>query len=228
MPGASRSWSSTTPAPTGRAGRSAGFADEPAVQVATCEPLGAAHARNRGAELASGPILVWLDADTQLPRAALRRFVEHVEAGFEAGFTRLGPLDGGRRAWCWWTFWNLVRRLPLARAKAMPACMFSTRAAFAEFGPFDVRVAIGEEWPILAGLHRKRPQRLIYDRTLTALSSSWRMKLRRWGYTRTFARYVWAILSPRGRVGYPDHIRHAPPARPEPSLVERDSGLVPR
>ena len=34
-------------------------------------------------------------------------------------------------------------------------------AAFEEFGPFDERVAIGEEWPILAGLYRARPGRLV-------------------------------------------------------------------
>ena len=201
----------------------------PEVQVVTCEPLGAAHARNLGANLATGRILVFLDADTHLPRDAIRRFVEHCEVrGFEAGITRLGALDGGWRARCWWAFWNLVRCLPLPRAKAMPACMFCTRAAFDEFGPFDDRVAIGEEWPILAGLYRKRPHRLIYDRTLTALTSSRRMDLQRFGYSRTFARYVWAILSLRGRVGYPDHIRHAHGPLTASSPLDRDSRLLPR
>jgi hypothetical protein len=88
--------------------------------------------------------------------------------------------------------------------------MFCTREAFDEFGPFDERVAIGEEWPILAGLYRTRPRRFVYDQALTAFSSGRRMELQRFGYTRTFARYVWAVLSFRGRVDYPDHVRHAP------------------
>ena len=87
--------------------------------------------------------------------------------------------------------------------------MFCTREAFDEFGPFDERVAIGEEWPILAGLYRARPRRFVYDQAITALSSGRRMELQHFGYTRTFARYVWAILSFRGRVNYPDHVRHA-------------------
>ena len=183
------------------------------VRVATCVPLGAARARNFGARLASGRTLIFLDADTQLPAGGIVRISELVEGqGYEAGITRLGALDGGRRARCWWAFWNAVRRLPLPRAKAMPACMFCTREAFDEFGPFDERVAIGEEWPILAGLFRARPRRFVYDRTITALSSGRRMELRRFGYTRTFARYVWAVLSFRGRVNYPDDVRHAPPA----------------
>ncbi len=179
------------------------------LRIATCSPRGAARARNLGARLAVGQILVFLDADTRLPPGAIRRIAELCGVHrYEAGITRLGALDGGRLARCWWAFWNAVRRLPLARAKAMPACMFCTRDAFDEFGPFDESVAIGEEWPILAGLYRKRRHRLCYDQATTALSSGRRMELQRFGYPRTFARYAWAILSPRGRVRYPDHIRH--------------------
>jgi len=181
------------------------------VRVARCVPRGAAAARNLGARMAIGRILVFLDADTRLPPEAIRRIADLCGEGrYEAGITRLGALDGGRLARCWWAFWNAVRGLPLARAKAMPACMFCTREAFDEFGPFDERVAIGEEWPILAGLYRARRHRLIYDRATTALSSSRRMELQRFGYTRTLAKYAWAILSYRGRVRYPDDIRHPP------------------
>jgi glycosyltransferase involved in cell wall biosynthesis/SAM-dependent methyltransferase len=180
------------------------------VLVANCEGRGAARARNLGASLARGRSLIFLDADTQLPRGALVRIAELVEErGYEAGITLLGALDGDRRARCWWAFWNAVRRLPLAQAKAMPACMFCTREAFDEFGPFDERVDIGEEWPILAGLYRTRRRRFVYDRAITALSSARRMELQRFGYARTFARYVWAVLCFRGRVDYPDHIWHA-------------------
>ncbi len=181
------------------------------VLVATCEARGAARARNLGARVANGRVLVFLDADTQLPPEALVRIAELVEQrGYEAGITRLGALDGGWRARCWWAFWNAVRRLPLPRAKAMPACMFCTRDVFEEFGPFDERVDLGEEWPILGGLYRARRRRFVYDQAITALSSARRMELQHFGYTRTFARYVWAVLCFRGRVEYPDHVRHAP------------------
>ena len=127
--------------------------------------------------LASGRTLVFLDADTQLPPGCSSGSRSWSKRGYEAGITRLGGLDGGRRARCWWAFWNAMRRLPLPRAKAMPACMFCTREAFDEFGPFDERVAIGEEWPILAGLYRARPRRFVYDQALTAFSSGRRMEL---------------------------------------------------
>lgn len=172
------------------------------------EALGAARARNHGRQLARGSVLVFIDADTHIPVEAISTIMEHCErGGKQAGITSLASLDGGWRAWCWWQFWGHVRRFPLPRAKAMPALMFCTTLAFDEFGPFDEAVAIGEEWPILAGLYRVRPQQFIYDRTLVAQTSSRRMEHQRFGYVRTFLKYVWAILHHAGRVGYSDHIR---------------------
>ena len=115
--------------------------------------------------------------------------------------------DGGLRARIWWLFWEHVRRLPVPRAKAMPALMFCMATVFDEFGPFDEEVAIGEEWPILAGLYRHRPKLFVYDRSMTAYSSSRRMQAQRFGYLRTFLKYVWAILHRSGRIYYSDGIR---------------------
>jgi glycosyltransferase involved in cell wall biosynthesis len=178
------------------------------LRIEACPARGAARARNHGAGMARGRILVFVDADTQIPEHALRRIVEHCDrSAYEAGITRLTELDGGLRARFWWFFWDHVRRLPLARAKAMPAFMFCTSEVFDELGPFDERVAIGEEWPILAGLYRTRPARLIYDRTLTAKTSSRRMERQPFGYTLTYLKYLWAILHFSGRVNYTDRIR---------------------
>ena len=178
------------------------------VRVERRTTRGAARARNYGARSARGRVLVFIDADTEMPPHALDRVLEHTKlAGYEAGICRLAELEGGRRARLWWWFWEHVRRLPLARAKAMPAFMFCTRDVFDEMGGFDERVAIGEEWPILAELYRRRPGRLIYDRGLTALSSSRRMEKQSWGYLRTLLKYGWAILHISGRVHYTTRIR---------------------
>jgi hypothetical protein len=134
--------------------------------------------------------------------------LRHVRNGYAAGIFRLAPQPpAGLRARCWWGFWNQVRRLPLARAKALPAFMFCTREAFDRLGPFDETVAIGEEWPILAGLHRADPHRLIYDRTLTAHTSGRRMELQPFGYTRTYLKYALAIVARPARIRYADTIR---------------------
>jgi glycosyltransferase involved in cell wall biosynthesis len=178
------------------------------VQVLQCTPLGAARARNVGAVHARGDILIFVDADTWIPERSLQRILQLTrERGFRAGIFRLTAQRAGLRAWCWWTFWNAVRRLPLARAKALPAFMFCTREAFERYGPFDEAVAIGEEWPILAGLWREHPHRLVYDRSLTARTSGRRMDLRLFGYSRTWVRYGLAILWRGARVDYTDMIR---------------------
>ncbi len=179
------------------------------VQWIQCQQVRAPCARNRGAKSARGRVFVFVDADTVIPPHTLNR-VRHLcdAGGYQAGITWYASLEGGGRAWCWWTFWSLIRCLPIPRTKAMPALMFCTRAAFHEFGPFDERVAIGEEWPILAGLYGARSHRFIYDRTITALTSSRRMELQPFGYLRTFLRYLWAVAHVSGRLDYRDHCRH--------------------
>lgn len=180
------------------------------VSILPCETRGIAAARNHGALAARGDLLLFLDADTTIAPDSLREIVRHRgDRESFAGIVWLSPRDGGLRAWCWWTFWNLVRFLPLSRAKAMPACMFCTRQVFDEFGPFDVRVSIGEEWPILARLYRQRRRDFAYLASITARTSSRRMELVPFGYTRLFVKWVWAVLDFRGRLHYDHTIRHA-------------------
>ena len=184
------------------------YVNEDQIKAIQLDQLGAARARNLGRVHASGRILVFVDADTQVSSDCLQRIVEHCDhRGIEAGITRLAGLEGGLRARLWWSFWEQVRRLPLCRAKAMPAFMFCTAKVFDEFGPFDESVAIGEEWPILADHYRRRRRNFVYDRSITALSSNRRMQAQPFGYSRTFLKYVWAILHRSGRLNYSDRSR---------------------
>ncbi len=185
----------------------------PQVVLLSSPRLGAPKARNDGSAQARGTILVFVDADTWIPADTLQR-VRHLvdDEGIEAGIFRLAGQEKGLRSRLWWAFWGAARHLPIAKAKAMPAAMFCTRTVFDELGPFDEEVLIGEEWPILAELWRRRPRSFIYDRSITALSSSRRMELRPFGYTRTFLRYVWAVLHHSGRIHHPDTVRQRPHA----------------
>ena len=184
------------------------YANEDQIKAIQLEQLGAARARNLGRAHANGQILVFVDADTQVSTDCFQRIVDHCDhRGIEAGITRLAGLEGGLRSRLWWSFWEHVRRLPLCRAKAMPALMFCTAKVFDEFGPFDEGVAIGEEWPILANHYRCRRRNFVYDRSITAFSSNRRMQAQPFGYSRTFLKYVWAILHRSGRLNFSDRIR---------------------
>lgn len=184
------------------------------VRLVPSHRRGAASARNAGAAAARGDILCFVDADTLIPPHGLRRVYEHaVERRCAAGFFALAARERDRGARAWWACWTLVRALPLARAKAMSGFMFCTRAAFERFGPFDERRMIGEEWPILAGVYAAAPERFVYDRGVTARTSSRRMAMRRFGYVRTLALYTLAVLLPAVRWSYPDRFRAAPARR---------------
>ncbi len=189
---------------------------DPGLSIAVSRAGSAPAARNEGARLATGEVLVFVDADTHVPAEALRALEAHMARGYKAGIFALGPQEDRLRARLFFAFWNQVRRLPVPRAKAMPAFMFVTREAFDGYGPFDESCKIGEEWPILAGLYRSEKGALVYDRDVMALTSSRRMELRRFGYARVLLRYAWAIVHESGRMDYPDTLREdaAPRAGP--------------
>ena len=121
---------------------------------------------------------------------------------------RLASREPGIRAWLWWTFWGLARRLPLARAKSMPAFMSCDRAHFERYGPFKESWAIAEEWPLTGAAYRYHHERFLYDRSLTARTSSRRMELQPFGYVRTFLKWVSVVLFPWARTSLTDRIRH--------------------
>jgi glycosyltransferase involved in cell wall biosynthesis len=178
------------------------------VRVLECPVPRAPCARNYGAHRAHGRILVFVDADTLMPEDTLSRIAWLCDAeGYEGGFTRLAPIEDSVRARVWWTFWEHVRALPIAKAKAMSALMFCTREVFFELGGFNETKTLGEEWSILAGLYAKRPHRFAYDRTLTAMTSSRRMELQPFGYTRVLLQYVRVVLQPDADIDYTDAIR---------------------
>jgi glycosyltransferase involved in cell wall biosynthesis len=186
-----------------------GLVDRAGVRLIRCAGGSCAAARNAGAAASAGRLLCFVDADTVVPENAVIRILElHERDGRCLVLYRLASREPGMRAWLWWTFWGLARRLPLARAKSMPAFMSCDRAHFERYGPFNESWAIAEEWPLTAAAYRHHPQRFLYDRSLTARTSSRRMELQPFGYLRTFLKWVCVVLFPWARTSLTDRIRH--------------------
>jgi hypothetical protein len=162
-----------------------------------------------GAAASAGRVLCFVDADTIVPEHAVERVLRlHEEEGRCLGLYRRASREPGLRAWLWWTFWGLARHLPLARAKSMPAFMSCDRAHFESYGPFRESWAIAEEWPLTGAAYRYHRERFLYDRGLTARTSSRRMELQPFGYARTWLKWVSVVLFPWARTSLDDRIRH--------------------
>lgn len=185
------------------------FADDAGVRLVPCAGGTCASARNAGAAVSSGRVLCFVDADTIVPENAVARILElHEAEGRCLVLYRLASLEPGIRAWLWWTFWGLARHLPLARAKSMPAFMSCDRAHFETYGPFDESFVTAEEWPLTGAAYRFHHERFLYDRSLTARTSSRRMELQPFGYLRTFLKWASVVLFHWARTAPVDRIRH--------------------
>src|SRR5687768_11197533 len=185
------------------------FADEVGVRLVRCFGRSCAAARNVGTAASSGRVLCFVDADTIVPEDAVQRILAHHEyEGRCLVLYRLASREPGIRAWLWWTFWGLARRLPLARAKSLPAFMSCDRAHFERYGPFKEYWLIAEEWPLTVAAYRYHPERFLYDRSLTARTSSRPMALRPCGCMRTFMKWVSVVPFPWARASLTDRIRH--------------------
>ena len=185
------------------------YAAAAGVRLVACAGRTCAAARNVGAAASAGRVLCFVDADTIVPERAVERILAlHEDDGRCLVLYRLASREPGVRAWLWWTFWGLARRLPLARAKSLPAFMSCDRAHYESYGPFRESWAIAEEWPLTGAAYRFHRERFLYDRSLTARTSSRRMELQPFGYVRTFLKWVSVVLFPWARTSLTDRIRH--------------------
>ena len=176
------------------------FVDSAGVRLVPAAGGSCAAARNAGFAASLGRVLCFVDADTIVPENAVDRILQHHEEKRRClVLYRLVSLEPGIRAWFWWSFWGTARLLPIARAKSMPAFMSCDRAHFAQYGPFDEACAIAEEWPLTVAAYRHHRNRFLYDRSVTARTSSRRMELQSFGYLRTFLKWVSVVLFPWAR-----------------------------
>lgn len=184
------------------------FVEDAGVRRVPCVGGTCAAARNAGVVASSGRVLCFVDADTIVPENAVDRILHrHDLEGRCLVLYRLASREPGIRARLWWSFWGTARLLPLARAKSMPAFMSCDRAHFERYGPFNESYAIAEEWPLTGAAYRYHPERFLYDRSVTALTSSRRMELQPFGYVRTFLKWASVVLFPWARTSL-GNVRH--------------------
>ena len=194
-----------------------GFADAAGVRLVSCVGGTCGAARNAGVDVSTGRVLCFVDADTIVPENAAARVLHlHEQDDRCLVLYRLASREPGLRAWLWWSFWGLARQLPIARAKSMPAFMSCDREHFGRYGPFDASWKIAEEWPLTRAAYRYHRERFLYDRSVTARTSSRRMELQPFGYLRTFMKWVLVVLFVSPRTNAYDDIRHQPGAQMRP------------
>ncbi len=115
------------------------------------EPIiGRGRAKNRGAAVARGRLLVFLDGDSRADPGLARAVVEAAEAGFAAGSIRIAADSGDPvdRAYFDLIEWGKA----LFGIKAQ--MFFCDRAVFLSLGGFDPELQIGEDVEFLRRLQR--------------------------------------------------------------------------
>lgn len=132
--------------------RTAAIAREAGARVVPVAVRQIAAARNAGAAASRGDRLIFVDADTIVPRATLAQALEALRGGAAAGgaYGRLPPGEAlwARAAWAPFQWGMVLLRMPGG------AFMFMTRAAFDAAGGFDERYFASEEIHFARALKR--------------------------------------------------------------------------
>jgi glycosyltransferase involved in cell wall biosynthesis len=137
--------------------RTAEIAMKHADHVISRKDFSAGDARNQGARVARGDILVFVDADTILPPNALERFSLLLKnERIVGGSCRKVPDSkslGDRLFYELTNFCNLLS-IPLCIGGAHGNCMFVRKKIFEKVGGFDPRLKIAEEQDLVRKLKR--------------------------------------------------------------------------
>jgi len=133
--------------------RTAAIARGHGARVVSVQNRQIAATRNAGARAASGEMLVFVDADTVVTRAAVRAAIDAMHAG-AAGGGCLIRFDGDVPLWGRLLLRTLLPLYRLFRI-ASGSFLFCTRRAFEAAGGFDEKLFAAEELAMSRALHRQ-------------------------------------------------------------------------
>jgi glycosyltransferase involved in cell wall biosynthesis len=157
------------------------------------DKLGVSNQRNLGASHATSEILIFLDADTCIPRPErIQELTDSfVQERLAAASCRFLPLDKDPRALLYYTtlygFHKLMERLD---PYALGACLVTTKKVFEECKGFDPSIKVNED----ANYCMKASHIGSFRVLPTVLQISTR-RFRKYGYVRMGFEYVWMFIS---------------------------------
>ena len=157
-----------------------------------------ARVRNTGARAAIHSVLVFLDADTLMPKELLLR-IAHVMRDSDCAGGAVDVVFRPRRRVVrgYVAFWRLVARLS---GMALGACQFCRREAFDALGGYDETIFMGEDvdfvWRLRAAARRNGGE-ICFIRDLRVVASSRRFD--QWPLWRTLLMTHPLLVFPFGR-----------------------------
>ena len=133
--------------------RTAAIAEKYGARVVFEEHRQISRARNAGAKEAAGKYLIFIDSDTKISQALLKKSLGALESGRYCGGGTIVEFDGDLRfsAKCGLKIWLFLSR---TFKWACGAYVFCTREAFIETGGFDERYYASEEIHFSRALRR--------------------------------------------------------------------------
>ena len=157
-------------------------------RVVSTKDKSAADARNQGARYANGEILVFIDADTSLPREAFERFSKVMNAEGVVGVScRKIPQNKSILDRFFYEFINFSTYVSciFKQGGAHGNCMLIRRSVFERVGGFNPHVIVAEEQELVRRASRFGRYRFLLD--FYVLENP--RRLERWGRLRLYL--VW-------------------------------------
>lgn len=146
--------------------RTAAIADNAGARVVSIKRRQIAAARNAGARAASGHVLFFVDADTQINEKHVTGAIAALEQGCSGGGARVAV--GG-----WIPFWTRVFTSAFCTIYfglnfGAGAFLFTTRKTFETVGGFDETLFIGEEVYFSLAVRKRGPFRILREPIITS------------------------------------------------------------